>query len=57
MEVTEAGKIHSHQSCRRPTRCTPVAFDFKERGKMEVKGLSIASLPMRVCHLLCDSGS
>ena len=29
LEVTEAGTIHVHASCTRPTRCTPVLLGFK----------------------------
>ena len=29
LEVTEAGTIHVHASCTRPTRCTPVILGFK----------------------------
>ena len=36
LEVTEAGTIHVHASCTRPTRCTPVLLGFK-RVKMGSK--------------------
>ena len=28
-EVTEAGRLHVHASCTRPTRCAPVLLGFK----------------------------
>ena len=28
LEVTEAGTVHVHASCTRPTRCTPILLGF-----------------------------